>query len=152
MPLRWKVLTDHLGYKLEPKNLADTRWSVHAQVISALKEGYDQLDEALQEIANDLQQKPSTRHEAENLSGTLSIWDTPLLKELWNQILHRINSVNKCLQDASLDLSATSYLLNSLVGYFKSLRERFTAILLDTNNISQKERKDPSRGSCRHQG
>ncbi|KAI6660624.1 Zinc finger MYM-type protein 1-like [Oopsacas minuta] len=48
---RWKVLTDHLGDKLVPKNLADTRWSVHAQAISALKEGYDQLDEGLQEIA-----------------------------------------------------------------------------------------------------
>ncbi|KAI6651087.1 Zinc finger MYM-type protein 1 [Oopsacas minuta] len=148
---RWKVLTDHFGDKLVPKNLADTRWSVHAQAISALKEGYDQLDVALQEIANDLQQKPSTRHEAENLSATLSIWDVPLLTELWNQILHRINSVNKCLQDASLDLSET-YLLNSLVGYFKSLRERSTAILLDANNISQKERKDPSRGSCKHRG
>ena len=92
---RWKVLTDYLEENLVPNNLADTQWSAHAQEIRALKEGYDLVDEALQEIANDSQQKPSTRHEAGNLSAKMFIWDTPIITELWNRILHRFNMVSK---------------------------------------------------------
>ena len=148
---RWKVLTDYLEDNLVPKNLADTRWSAHAQATRALKEAYDLVDEALQEIANDSHQKPSTRHEAGNLSATMSIWDTPILTELWNRILHRFNIVSKCLQGAALDLSETSHLLDSLVEYFKSLRDCFIEIESAANHISKKERQEPSRGSRRHQ-
>ena len=109
---RWKVLTDYLEYSLVQKNLSDTRWSAHAQATRALKEAYDLVDEGLQEIANDSNQKQSTRHEVGNLSATMSIWGTAILTELSNPKLHRFNIIRKCLQGAALDLSETSHLLD----------------------------------------
>ncbi|CAB4019206.1 zinc finger MYM-type 1-like [Paramuricea clavata] len=61
-PHRWKVLMDQLSSEGLPtvKRMSDTRWSARADAIKALVKGYDEINDALVEIADDEEEKAET--------------------------------------------------------------------------------------------
>jgi len=66
---RWAILTKHLSTdKLTVKSQSETRWSARVDATAALCEGYEDIRNALDEIADDTYHLASTRHEADWLS------------------------------------------------------------------------------------
>jgi uncharacterized membrane protein YecN with MAPEG domain len=57
---RCNILCKALGGKLVLKRLIDVRWSAHADAVSALDSGYNEIQSALNLIANDEEEEPKT--------------------------------------------------------------------------------------------
>ncbi|CAB3990490.1 zinc finger MYM-type 1-like [Paramuricea clavata] len=69
---RWKVLNDKLESISLPtlKRMSDTRWSARADATKALVDGYDEICDALAELADDVEQKADAREEASGFMST----------------------------------------------------------------------------------
>ena len=66
---RWSVLTKHLSIKrLTVKSVSEIRWSARPDATAAVCEGYGDIRNALDKIADDALQMASTSHEADCLS------------------------------------------------------------------------------------
>ena len=53
------------------KRLIDVRWSAHADAVCALDSGYNEIQSALNLIANDEEENPKTIIEAKSLSSKM---------------------------------------------------------------------------------
>ncbi|KAI5697436.1 hypothetical protein M8J76_012992 [Diaphorina citri] len=49
------------------KQLSETRWSARAEAVTALARSYHHIRNALQNLANDINQKPETKQKATGL-------------------------------------------------------------------------------------
>ncbi|KZS05315.1 Uncharacterized protein APZ42_031540 [Daphnia magna] len=63
-------------YKKVVKRLSDTRWSARADAVTALINGYSEIQQALKKIAEDQKEERATSHEAESLSNKIDKLET----------------------------------------------------------------------------
>ena len=125
---RWKILNDQLSSKSLPtvKRMSDTRWSARADATEALVKGYDEINAALEEIADDVDQKADGRQDARGLAAYMSSLETGILAALWYHILHRFHGSSQfVLQSADQDLNTAVAIYESLVEFIRKLRTRF---------------------------
>uniref|UniRef100_T1IKZ5 Uncharacterized protein n=1 Tax=Strigamia maritima TaxID=126957 RepID=T1IKZ5_STRMM len=73
------------------ENSDEHRWSARADACRSLCCSWNELMAALQIIANDANEKPSTRSEASGLLNSLYSMETCFLSLLWNDILEKFN-------------------------------------------------------------
>ena len=59
---RWAILKKHLEGLPVDKSLLETRWSAQGDAVKALRNGYEQNKNALEEIAADSEQSAETRN------------------------------------------------------------------------------------------
>lgn len=88
------------------KNLCSTRWSSRYFICKSIKNGYNGIVAALQNISEDVSQRPATRHEALTLFKKIKIQEFTLMLVLWTPILGRFNMTSKSLQCINIDLSS----------------------------------------------
>ena len=111
---RWNVLTSSLGKNhIVVKCLSDTRWSAHFDAVTALRGGFEKIQDALDALAVDADQEWNTRREAEGLSKNTEKLDTIFLTILWNDILERVNKTSNILQSRDVDILVAIDLLKS---------------------------------------
>lgn len=53
--------------------------------------GYDAINDALEGIAADIEEKAGTRQEARGLASYMNRLETGILAAVWHQILHRFH-------------------------------------------------------------
>ena len=93
---RWAILTASVGQHCSVvKRLSDTRWSAHADAVKALCEGYENIQLALDSLADDVEQPKDTRLEAQRLRRKMDKLETVILTLFWNDVLSRYNDVSK---------------------------------------------------------
>jgi len=99
---------------LAVNSLPETRCSARADATAALCEGYEDIRNVLDEIADDTHQMASSRHEADCLSEKIVFLETAFLSKFWNKILNRFNATRKALQSPTINLHNATDLLTSL--------------------------------------
>ena len=67
--------------------------------------GYDEINAAFEEIAEDVEQKFNTRQEVRGLAGYMNRLETGILAALWQHILDRFHRNSQFLQSANQDLN-----------------------------------------------
>jgi len=144
---RWTVLTTALGPRLVVKRLIDTRWSARRDAVHALFEGYNEVKEALNKLADDREQTTETRLEASTHCKTLDKLETAILLAFWHDILNRFNEVSKAMQKSDVLLSTVVKLFQSLICYVDDIRYHFTEY--ESKTKSRLPDADYSDTSCR---
>ncbi|OXU20510.1 hypothetical protein TSAR_016048, partial [Trichomalopsis sarcophagae] len=76
-----------------------------------------ELCAALNQLANDENQKSDTRHEAASLHNNITKLENVFMAVFWNRILSRFNITSKFLQKVEVDLSTANDMLASLIIY-----------------------------------
>uniref|UniRef100_A0A8D8TQ54 Zinc finger MYM-type protein 1 n=2 Tax=Cacopsylla melanoneura TaxID=428564 RepID=A0A8D8TQ54_9HEMI len=104
------------------KQLSETRWSARADAVDSLFKSFNPILEALDNISNDVEQKPETRHKAVGLMSTMEKLETSFMLVLWNKLLQRINLTSVSLQKANLDLYTARSLVQSLADFIMDMR------------------------------
>ena len=121
---RWKVLMEQVSSEGLPtvKRMSDTLWSARADATKALVEGYDEINNALVQIAGNEEEKPETREEAHGLAAKMNQFETGILATLWHHILHRFHANNQALQSADQDLNSAVAIYESLIDFIGKQR------------------------------
>ncbi|XP_068994068.1 uncharacterized protein [Neodiprion pinetum] len=125
---RWarvKSKVENRSGMLLPKSLSDTRWSARAEACRALVKSWESLRDALDDIAENASEKPSTKSEAEGLSQQFGLLETAIMVVTWSDILERFEETNKSLQRVNIDLTTVVQLYDALQAYVIDLRHRF---------------------------
>lgn len=119
------LLASLKGKKKVVKALSSTRWSARADAVAALKENYIEIKSALETIIDDREQAADAKVQASGFRKSMERFETIFLTHMWNEILSRINNVNKVLQKPTLTLSTSVTVLNSLTDYISKKRDSF---------------------------
>ena len=120
---RWQQLRNRCTLTL--KGLPGTRWCERADAVKALVEGWKSIQEVLDELAADKEQKADTRNQAEGFSCRMDELETAVMATAWNDILGRLNSTSISLQDPTVSLNTATALMASLVDTVQFARDRF---------------------------
>ena len=112
-------------------HLSDTCWSAHADATRALNNGYSEIRDVLERIANDQNQKGETRNTATSLCEKMWKVETGFYTGFWHVILDRFHQTSKSLQSTTTDLNTAVALLKSLSTFVQSLRDRFEEFVTD---------------------
>lgn len=136
--LRWEILENEL--KSIPnatmlKNLCPTRWSSRYFVCKSIKNGFNGIVAALQNISEDVSQRPATRHEALTLFKKIKNLEFTFKLILWTPILERLNMTSKSLQCINMDLSSVVQLYKLLELYVCELRNNFENLFNEAASI-----------------
>jgi hypothetical protein len=85
---RWEILVSHLGPHLKVvKHLSKTRWSAHADAVTALNDGYEEIKKSrLDTLLNCINQSSETRLIAQSLRKKMDELETTILTVFWNDI------------------------------------------------------------------
>jgi hypothetical protein len=101
-----EILVSHLCAHLKvAKRLSKTRWSAHADAVTALNKGFKKIKNSLDALLNDINQSSKTRLFAQSLRNKII--------DFFNDILIRTNSVSKVLQKQNMNLSVDVKLIKS---------------------------------------
>ena len=126
LPYRWEIMVLHLGSCLKVvKQLSRTRWLAHADAVSALCEGYEEIRSSLDYLGEENHESSETWITAQSLRDKLDTLETTFLTIFWNDILKRFNSVSKVLQRENMNLSTATKLLKSLKAFVTEKRNCF---------------------------
>ncbi|GBP32812.1 hypothetical protein EVAR_19664_1 [Eumeta japonica] len=79
---------------------------------------------ALKFIAQNRDEKPTTRSEATGLQRKLQHLETAILVIVWNVILDHFNAASKKLQDSQADLSSVVQIYGSLALFLQDMRDK----------------------------
>ena len=120
---RWQRLKNRCTLTL--KGLPGTRWCERADAVKALVGEWKNIQEVLDELAADKEQKAHTRNQAEGFSCRMDELETAVMATAWNDILGRLNSTSISLQDPAVTLNTATSLMASLVDTVKVARDRF---------------------------
>ncbi|XP_051165718.1 uncharacterized protein LOC127284365 [Leptopilina boulardi] len=137
---RYKILIEKLsaatprGNFYTLKKLSDTRWSYRADATKALVHGYKPIQDALDEIYNDVEQKSIVRNEAFGLLQKMAKLETAIYTKFWHDMLERFNSTNEILQSSTMILCTAVNCLKSLKTFVESKRDAF-----ETYEVAGKE-------------
>lgn len=150
---RWGVMLKYLkdevddcqGSTLVVKRANTTRWCARADATKALSRGYSSFQKTLQDITDDVNQKPETIHEARCLLNKMSKKENVIMASFWAVILDRINIASKSLQMETIELKTAINLLKSLLDFVKSQRESFGEYEKKANGISNTDYADQER-------
>ncbi|KAK4885108.1 hypothetical protein RN001_001379 [Aquatica leii] len=91
----------------------------------ALRNNWQQIQQTLLNISEDLTQKAGTRAEASGLAKKTDCLETAFMTEFWGFILQRLNDTNKKLQSTDIDLTSALQLYDSLINLMTSTRNEF---------------------------
>ena len=105
------------------KRITTIRWSCRAGATRAFKNDYEQIKDALKQIADDTEEKSCVLAETEGL--LINQLETGIYTTFWNDILQNTHATNKNVQHAKLDLNSGLVLLSSLRDYVASHRDSF---------------------------
>jgi hypothetical protein len=84
---RWEILVSHLGPHLKVvKHLSKNRWSAHADAVTALNDGYEEIKKSLDALLNDINRSSETRLIAHSLRKKMDEFETPFLTVFWDDI------------------------------------------------------------------
>ena len=104
----------------------------------SLVEGYDEINDALVEIAgNEKEEKAETREEACGLAAKMNQLKTSILATLWHHILHRFHVNSQPLQSGNQDLNSTVAIYESLIDFIGKHRARFEEFEAEGKKLSQ---------------
>ena len=103
----------------------------------ALVKGYDEINDALVEIAGDEEEKAETREEARGLATKMNQLETGILAALWHHILHRFHANSQALQSADQDLNSAVAIYESLMDFIGKQRARFEEFEAEGKKLSQ---------------
>ena len=106
--------------KITVKREAETRWSAKAEAIS---EGVTQLVELLESLSDDISQAMDTRNEAGTLLQNILKFNFIVLLHFWNNILGKVNRVQKQLQDPTMNFKDAASDMEMLEKYLKEFRD-----------------------------
>ncbi|XP_076806126.1 zinc finger MYM-type protein 1-like [Clavelina lepadiformis] len=120
---RWQKLKNRCTLTL--KGLSGTRWCERADAVKALVEGWKSIQEVLDELAADKEQKADTRNQADGFSRRMDELETAVMATAWNDILCRLKSTSISLQDPTVSLNTATSLLASMVDTIQFARDRF---------------------------
>ncbi|KAJ8684862.1 hypothetical protein QAD02_020655 [Eretmocerus hayati] len=116
----------------------ETRWSARAKSVSALHDGYDEVQEALRTIEASPCQDNDAKLEARSLQNKLSQFDNIFLLVVWDKVLSQIDKTNQSIQKEQIDLSIIVSLLNSLEQFLQSMRvNKFTELLEKAKEVAR---------------
>ena len=124
----WKyqedMLANHEEKLLVVKKLSDTRSARH-DAARALTLAFKQNIQLFEEIAASDGMRTTVQAEARGLIKKLTEMETAILLHLWNAVLERVNITSVSLQKEGCPLNRAVLLLNSLLDYIQSLREKY---------------------------
>ena len=111
-PTRWKFLKEKLKVKL--KSNSETRWSAKAQAVNALSFQYSEIIEVLTEMVSlrSAELNSETVAGAENHLQLMLKFKFLLSVRIWDNILFKIDIVNRNLQAKSVDLEIASKMVS----------------------------------------
>jgi hypothetical protein len=118
--IRWKKMTEKLNVTV--KRESDTRWSARESAVRVIAQSYDDIIELLQEMNEDALESADTREKAGTLLNSLLTLSFVCFLLLWEQVLHKINVVQKRLQSPRMNLREAATDLDSLIEHFISKR------------------------------
>jgi hypothetical protein len=118
--IRWKKMTEKLNMTV--KRESDTRWSARESAVRVIAQSYDDIIELLQEMNEDALESADTREKAGTLLNSLLTLSFVCCLLLWEQVLHKINVVQKRLQSPRMNLREAATDLDSLIEHFISKR------------------------------
>jgi len=120
---RWQQLKTRCTLTL--KGLPGTRWCERADALKALVEGWKSIQEVLDELAGDQEEKADTRNHAEGFSRRMDELETAIMAIAWNDIPGRLNSTSISLQDPTVSLNTATGLISSLLDSVQFARDRY---------------------------
>ena len=109
--------------KITVKREAETRWSAKAEAVKALSEGVTELVELLESLSDDISQTMDTRNEAGTLLQNILKFNFIVLLYFWNNILGKVNHVQKLLQDPTMKFKDAASNMEMLENYLKEFRD-----------------------------
>ena len=130
------------------KRMSDTRWSARADATKALVEPYDNINDALVEIAGNEEEKAETREEARGLAAKMNQLETGILATLWHHILHRFHANTQALQSANQDLNSAVAIYESLIDFIGKQRARFEEFEPEENSSVNVTSMSAKRNEC----
>lgn len=90
------------------KRESDTRWSARESAVRVIAQSYDDIIALLQEMNEDAMESADTREKAGTLLNSLLTLSFVCFLLLWEQVLHKINVVQKRLQSPKMNLRTVS--------------------------------------------
>ena len=118
--IRWDKMKAKLNVTV--KRESDTRWSARESAVRVIAQSYDDIIELLQELNEDALESAETREKAGILLNSLLTLSFVCFLLLWEQVLHKINVVQKRLQSPQMNFREASADLDALVEHFSSKR------------------------------
>jgi hypothetical protein len=108
----WEILVSHLCLHLKVvKHLSKTCWSAHADAVTALNDGYEDIKKSLDALLNDINLSSETHLIAQSLRKKMDELEITFLTVFWSDKLIHINSVSKVLQKQNMNLSVAVKLI-----------------------------------------
>ncbi|CAI6355882.1 unnamed protein product [Macrosiphum euphorbiae] len=84
------------------------------------------MEEALEEISNDLEQKDIVKIESKKLNESMCTLEVAFYANFWNDILERFDLTSHLSQDPKIVLQTAVNALNSLLSYFvQEIRNKY---------------------------
>lgn len=127
--LRWARLTKTLNITL--KRECETRWSSRKEAVTIVYKNVKEILKLLLDMSNDINENSLTRSEAYNLHVRLLNYDFLILIKFWNDILPKIDLVQKLLQNKKILFKDAAQHIKSLKTYFTDKRETIVSDCLD---------------------
>lgn len=118
--IRWDLLKSTVKKTL--KRESQTRWSARYDAVSVVFEHLDNILDLLEKMREKTDLSVETRCEAETIVHRMLSFDFLSLLYFWNQILRRIERVQKRLQDTSINFADAAKDINSLQSELKEIR------------------------------
>ena len=114
------------------KGLPGTRWFEPADAVKALIEGWDSIQEVMNKLVTDEEQKLDARNQADGFLRKMDEFETAKMTFVWNEILGRFNGTSMSLQDPTVSLKTATGLMKSLVNIVQFAQVRFDVYELMT--------------------
>ncbi|XP_042228056.1 zinc finger MYM-type protein 1-like [Homarus americanus] len=148
-PQRWSILTESLKNPINAyavHSMSETRWSARSDAVSALFLNYSEIRQSLINVAEFTGQPPSAAHEAKSLVKKLDAFETALICIIWNDLLKKINIVNKAIQEPGIELGTVVKMYDSLLAYFSEIRDKFESFEETAKEFSKSDYKEEMQG------
>lgn len=110
--LRWSELKNAVSKTV--KRESETRWSARADAVNAIRAGLDRLLGLLENLGDDPNTSSDTRGEAETLLKNMLNFNFLVFLHFWDDLLRKINRIQKRLQDPTIDFKTASNDLKAL--------------------------------------
>jgi len=113
--IRWQQLKDVV--KCTVKRESDTRWSAREEAVKVILENIDQLVNLLEDMTEQTQHTAETCVNAQQLLDNVLTYNFLCLLHFWNNVLGRINRVQKRLQDPAMNFREAAADLDCLQAF-----------------------------------
>lgn len=136
---RWELLQENLerGQKVV-KRVTGTRWWSRYNACSAFTASFKRLINVLNDIENNISEKPINRRKAAGLKTNLSKFKSVFMTVFWTAILERFNKISVHLQAVHTDLKGVIDDYESLIDFVTKLRsdQMFEEFINDAKKLT----------------